>query len=320
MKTHLLFLFLLLLSVSARAGQPNYAPTYFLGYEPDTLLKSGEARLTVISNQYVLGGNSSMILQFGVNGSSEVAYLRPGNQFTRIYSPGRFIFQFYCDENYYEITTDSIELRAGENAILTLNFQPAVRQETALKPVIYLYPETTANVSVEVKPAGNFTFTYPFYDGGWKTTAHPNGDLLIDGKIYPYLFWEADYTVKDPFAEPDGFVVRKENVIDFLEDKLSNLGLNAKEQTDFITFWGPRLAANDCCLVRFLINDECDFIAGLNISPKPDRLNRVYILWTPVENNFTKQLNNQVLPVLNRDGFDVLEWGGSQIESSSTEL
>ena len=67
------------------------------------------------------------------------------------------------------------------------------------KPVIYLYPEESKEVSVELDFDGELICTYPEYNNGWKVIAHPDGTLIdaSTDKEYSYLFWEgvndADY-------------------------------------------------------------------------------------------------------------------------------
>ena len=43
------------------------------------------------------------------------------------------------------------------------------------KPVIYLYPEEAADVTVKLDYAGTLTTTYPAYGEGWRVTAAPDG-------------------------------------------------------------------------------------------------------------------------------------------------
>ncbi|GHU79548.1 hypothetical protein FACS1894191_2600 [Clostridia bacterium] len=45
------------------------------------------------------------------------------------------------------------------------------------KPVIYLYPEKTREVSVKLSFNGTVTYTYPAYNGGWEVIAEPGGRL-----------------------------------------------------------------------------------------------------------------------------------------------
>ena len=48
------------------------------------------------------------------------------------------------------------------------------------------------SVQLDIKDI-KFTTVYPRFNGKhtWKVHAEPNGDLIINNKKYPYLFWEA---------------------------------------------------------------------------------------------------------------------------------
>jgi len=101
--------------------------------------------------------------------------------------------------------------------------------------------------------------------------------------------------------------------VESLEKQLTELGFNDKEKTDFITFWGPQLQKYEQVVVQFILNDSCNEFALVEIEPKPQQLNRVYIVWSPVDPEKPHLLKPQVLKRLNRDGFDVLEWGGIEL-------
>ncbi|OGS80070.1 MAG: hypothetical protein A3D31_03460 [Candidatus Fluviicola riflensis] len=188
------------------------------------------------------------------------------------------------------------------------------------KPVIYLYPEMTQTVDVTLKPVGELQFTYPAYENGWKITATPDGTLTHNGKNYPYLFWDA--AMNRDMSSVDvsqGFVVEKENTIAFLEEQLNIFGFTPQERTDFITYWGPRLASEKRAFIQFVWGKATDQFGQLNISPQPDNINRVYIQWKSLKDGETiPQPTPQIIPVLDRSGFDVLEWGG--VELTNHEL
>lgn len=78
-----------------------------------------------------------------------------------------------------------------------------------LKPVVYLYPEETMDVSVSLDYDGVLTTTYPAYgESGWAVTAMPDGTLINreDGKEYSYLFWEGESDVV--YDMTHGYVVK----------------------------------------------------------------------------------------------------------------
>lgn len=150
---------------------------------------------------------------------------------------------------------------------------------------------------------------YPAYNNEWKCKAESNGDLTIGKDTYNYLFWEAiaDNSF-DLSTSESGFFVEGKNVISFLDEKLDQAGLTSEEKADFITFWGPKLASKELSFVHFLFNEECDRYADLEISPKPDNIYRLYIIWAPVSTKFL--IKKQAMKKIDRAGFTVFEWGG----------
>ena len=179
------------------------------------------------------------------------------------------------------------------------------------KPVIYLYPEEPMDISVSLNPRNNkFTTIYPKFNGEntWNVHAEPNGDITIKGRKYPYLFWEALLYDNQDLSE--GFIVKAEDAENFLEEKLSILGLNDKEKTDFITYWLPLLLRNKLSLCSFQKHEFFNFI-DLNITPKPDTLIRIFLSIKKIDEPVN--IKEQKLQSIERKGFTVIEWGGSDL-------
>ena len=116
--------------------------------------------------------------------------------------------------------------------------------------VIYVYPEKPMEVSISINiTEGKFSVVYPKFNednNSWKIKGNPNGDIEINNRKYPYLFYECDSYFNQETNE--GFIVDENNAECFLEEKLKYLGLNDKEITDFITFWLPVLLKNKLLL------------------------------------------------------------------------
>ncbi len=225
--------------------------------------------------------------------------------------PGKHVFQFYYSSHYYEVYSDSLEIKPRYHDTYQVQLSRAEEMQLDEKPVIYLYPEKATDVSVQLDIHGEDVFLYPAYDDGWKFTAQPNGDLQFGEDHYNYLFWEAKMrNVLSQQQLSSGFFVEGENAVSFLEEKLSVIGLNSKEQADFITYWGPRLAKNELNFVHFEFNEACETYADIEVSPKPDHINRINMIWGAVSERHL--VNTQALKSFNREGFDVLEWGGQE--------
>ena len=185
---------------------------------------------------------------------------------------------------------------------------------TVDKPIIYLYPERTTDVSVRLGNVDQITTSYPEYsDGGWLVTASPNGHLTDKqtGRHLYSLYYESQPD-NDFAVQNDGFVVSRDDTINFLEDKLSQLGLNEREAEEFIIYWLPRLQQSNYNYIRFATIDEINRTMPLNIQPQPDTVIRVMMTYKPLDEPFDvteQQLPNK--PV--RSGFTVVEWGGTEI-------
>ena len=179
------------------------------------------------------------------------------------------------------------------------------------KPVIYLYPEEPMDISVHLNLKNSrLTTIYPKFNGKktWNVHAESNGDIFIKDRKYPYLFWEALIYENQELNE--GFIVKDEDAESFLEEKLSILGLNDKEKTDFITFWLPVLLRNKLSLYSFQQQKFFNSIE-LNITPKPDSLIRIFLSIKKLDAPIN--IKEQKLQSIERKGFTVIEWGGSDL-------
>ena len=106
----------------------------------------------------------------------------------------------------------------------------------------------------------------------------------------------------------EGFYVTKDNAINFLEEKLSIIGLNYKERNEFIMYWLPILEKNKKSLVYFELTNSRQNYNRLIINPKPDSLLRVAIHVKKV--NQKTSIKEEKLPRFERKGFTAVEWGG----------
>ena len=184
-------------------------------------------------------------------------------------------------------------------------------EPVAAKPVIYLYPENVQEVEVKIDYVGELTCTYPEYIDGWHIVAQPNGTLVDDttGKEYSYLFWEGKSDIEYDLSK--GYVIPGENTAEFLEFKLSELGLNRKEANEFIVYWLPKMQENRYNLITFQ-NEIYTSSASLDILPKPDSILRVFMVYKALDKKI--EIEEPIIESFERNGFTVVEWGGSEIK------
>lgn len=198
-----------------------------------------------------------------------------------------------------------------EPQIETTQITDTVNNEIAAeKPVIYLYPQDTTQVTVTLDYQGTLTCTYPEYDDGWTVLAQPDGTLtdVETGLEYTYLFWEG---ISDTaYDMTEGFVVPGEDTADFLRTTLAQLGLTPREYNEFIVYWLPQMQDNPYNLITFQQEVYTDS-AQLHITPEPDSILRVFMAWQPLAEPI--QVEEPVLKPTQRTGFTVVEWGGTRI-------
>ncbi len=189
--------------------------------------------------------------------------------------------------------------------------RPRMRgDQRVAKPVIYLYPEAQTKIKVQLNCDGELFCTYPEYNDGWEVTAEPDGTLhTSDGKEYSYLFWES---ISDhEWNIEEGFVVKGSETVEFLEKSLTELGLQPKEYNEFIVYWLPLMQENEYNLIHFA-GEEYENLAKLSIKPKPDNILRVFMVYKPLEKPM--KIKPQKLTNFKREGFVVVEWGGTEID------
>ncbi len=254
-------------------------------------------------------------LSMGINDSSFQTTPNELGWVNSIVKKGKYKLYFYVD-GYYEVITDSIDIKSKEVVEIEVKFQKADPKMiyTVDKPVIYVYPTEKIDVNIQLNTTGKLNFTYPDYNEGWNFIANPDGNISMNGKEYNYLFWESEMP-ENLLEKSDntGFLVETGNLLSFLEKSLSQMGLNSKEQADFITYWYPRMMVNEKNHIHFMFNEACDSYAELKITPQPENIFRVGMVWANATSDFVPQ--PQEISSLNRTGFTVIEWGGTEVST-----
>lgn len=179
------------------------------------------------------------------------------------------------------------------------------------KPIIYLYPEEETSIEIKLGYPEKITCSYPKYENSWKVTAYPDGTLIDSetGRSLYSLYWEGEGTAEYDMTE--GFVVAKEDIVSFLEEKLVVLGLTEREAEEFIVYWIPRLQENKYNYIRFATLEEINEYMPLEFSTEPDTLIRVLMQYKALDKYI--EVKEQKLEVKERKGFIAVEWGGTEL-------
>lgn len=180
------------------------------------------------------------------------------------------------------------------------------------KPIVYLYPQKTTELSVKLGNPEKITCSYPKYKEGWKVIAEPDGtltDVETQRKLYA-LYWEGKDALKPEMSE--GFIVKGEDIIEFLEEKLEILGLNEREAEEFIIYWLPKMQNNEYNYIRFASMEEINEYMPLEFSVQPDSIIRILMQYKAIDEYIN--IPEQELSTPKRDGFVAVEWGGTEIK------
>jgi len=184
------------------------------------------------------------------------------------------------------------------------------------KPVIYFYPDKIQDTKVILDYEGQIGVSYPQYNSelkGWEVVAYPDGHLInkADGKEYSYLFWEGKTSTPTNWDLTKGFVIKGEDTAVFLQEILSQMGLTPREYNEFIVYWYSQMKDNAYNLIHFA-NEEYSNLAKLTITPKPDSILRVFMVYKPTKRKIS--IEPQIITPFERKGFTVIEWGGTAIK------
>ena len=191
------------------------------------------------------------------------------------------------------------------------------------KPVVYVYPEEEQGLTMTIDVKGTLDMVYPAPErqvqteegtrASWTISAAPDGTLTdASGRSYPYVFWEGPVRQDTPER---GFIVGREDAVPFLEEKLALLGLSDKEAADFITYWAPRIRANEYTFVSFDASSYAQqvtysFADEAGVPVEPDTFIRVFMTIRAADAN--EEVTPQVFgPTPTRSGFTAVEWGGA---------
>ncbi|KKP61354.1 MAG: hypothetical protein UR54_C0003G0005 [Candidatus Roizmanbacteria bacterium GW2011_GWA2_34_18] len=207
------------------------------------------------------------------------------------------------------------------------------------KPVVYLYPEKSTTVHLSFTSPVSLNTQIPFYHDGWLVKAKPDG-ILIDlqpqftdcSKIdsskfgseytnkaciahtYPYIYWSGK-SAQRPYPKVEGgWIVDKENLQTFMDQKLKEIGLTKKESNDMASYWVPKMSEKNAPFyqVGFLTTSQMNEFIPMNVNPQPDSVLRVFLDYKALNSKPSADPIPQQFDKFTRNGFTLVEWGGLQ--------
>ncbi|MEA2078019.1 MAG: hypothetical protein U9O95_08390 [Candidatus Marinimicrobia bacterium] len=224
---------------------------------------------------------------------------------------------FYYLENPYDSHFSRYSFRIIEILPLRIDTNPISDSEYHVKfvvddnydlvrkPNIYLYPEkkTKMSVSLAFPHGGKVVESDPFYPLQWKNIkVKPNG--RIDRK-YDFLFYEAE--IPDLWQYSEGWVIPQKDLPVFFDENLQDYGFNENEINDFLEFWIPEFKDSPFYVIYPQYTEMVNQVIKLKISPYPDTKLRLHYVIKESERSF--DLPEPEIPVFERHGFTVTEWG-----------
>lgn len=260
-------------------------------------------------------------VKFTINNDTVFPVLTSEGSYSFHIIPGTYEFGFF-GIGWHDIRSKSLQLTKYSLTNIKIYFEakemkmPQVTYDLG-KPALYFYPLRRTEINVNLIFDGKISFSYPKYESGWKFFANPNGKLEFGENLYNYIFWEGVKEVESLRTNWDeGFIINSDSLVEFFERNLKTLKLNSQEIEDFITFWVPKMKLHSKNFIHFLFDKEYDQLVSLKIEPNPDNLIRFFMVWAPLQNNLN--LTPQKFPVYKRNGFTVVDWGGTEIKKFPT--
>lgn len=224
--------------------------------------------------------------------------------------------------NFSKEGFQSQKIEVTHQTIQDIVLKPQTTSDRIIKkPVIYLYPLQKTDISFLLDFKGELLTTFPKYDKNWTVTAYPDGRIFDKktNRFYSSLFWDGSQKFPDEhYQYKSGFVVSKNDLTNFLIEKLEFMGLNNLETNEFVQYWLPILEKNKINFIHFYVNTDYDVISKNNVSPKPDTSIRIFMEFYGLDKPI--EIPVQHLPKTERKGFTLVEWGGSDVSEPINEL
>ena len=255
---------------------------------------------TIISRQYYGYAWPQIVLPGVLKTDSTLTnrWLGPFNPLSSVaaLSPGNYVADVFINAHFA-----NAEIEHTQRIQITIfDTQVVVK-----KPNIYLYPQTTRNLSValEFPMGGSVIQSIPLYSDGWNVSVEPSGKI---NQQYDYLFYESKNP--DAYQYDSGWIVGRDTLSSFFTNNLLLAGFSEREKNDFIEYWIPRLVDYPYYTIYPQFANEIEKTIQLKISVSPDNMLRLFYV-IQGRSDVDKTLPAPLIPPFKRIGFVVTEWG-----------
>ncbi len=249
------------------------------GFPPDRYYDDLEIALTAAGGGSIFGTTDSLG-RYGFSNLSKCTYFLHSDSFG---IPKSFELSNTSGTDYTDLLTMS--------------------ETMVYAPNIYLYPETTIDISVDIDfpNGGRIVESEPPYNSGWEVNVTPEG--IIDEQ-YEYLFYDTRQSIS--LNHKFGWLLDGTDLENELRYLLMNLGYVGREIDDFIEYWLPRFGSTPYLAVY---PQDVESMISVNIEPLPDEFLRTIFFFRPLTSPI--QVDELPLPdAIQRNGFTAVEWGG----------
>lgn len=218
----------------------------------------------------------------------------------RTYSTEKNPTHYYCEDGAYIVELTAYNEKDSSKFADTV----LVNWLQVDKPNIYLYPDSTINICVELEfpQGGEVIKSIPDYNKNWCISIDSLG--IIDNK-YDYLFYES--IQPDVWQYETGWCIEKDSLKNFFETNMKSYNFSDREIKDFISYWIPKLTDYKYYKIYPQYNSQINNVIQLKFSIQPDNIFRLF--YGIIGSDECIQINKPEINRINRSGFSVVEWG-----------
>lgn len=303
----------------AEQDMKSAASFRIIDQRPDESLTTDQVAVTVHFkgfdwNEFSLNGQMIPTVLTAWNEQEIAVKLNSTLSYSYRLTAGVFTYKAFLAQDFEEVIASNIALKGGMHYTAEVWFQSTEQMYVVDKPVIYGYSDSSFPFRLIVQPKEAFLFTYPAHGEGWEGEVKKN-QIVMNGLSYPYLFWEAKQAASE-FSIPQlSEVVQQEDLLNCIESRLTQAGLNQQEKTDFITYWLPRLLAYPKVQIEWYQNEQCDQFGSWELTSDGCTVNRLFIvIHTTIPEGIMPVKHAQFLQPMKRNGNYFVEWGGTLIQ------